>query len=230
MNFKRILTAVSLTVLISAPLAYAADSDVDKMREEQCTRDYKQIDNFLQYLYRADGNLKELNSSKIKRIEYLEGVYLDYIASDSKRRTAFNELFNDPDWWVYKLQRNARNLIEQLEAFKKDLNWDTYKQLARQQADGKVAVHLFAPSATRSMEESVKLIYKTADFFTERSEIKDRLDALGSSARLNKVFSEDQQKDGYESRIFFYVPSNLIRCQIDFLAKRMNKNNDHIRE
>ena len=223
MNLKKIFTGLVLTFLFAAHQAQATSIDVDKMRDEQCTGNYKQIDNFLQYLYRADGNLKDLNSSKIKRIEHLESVFQDYKTSKPQRSAAFNELYNDPDWWVFKLQRNSKKLIGQLESLKKDMSWEAYKKLATQQAVGQITTNFFAPSATRSMEKTVELIYTTADFFAERTEIKDRLEALGASSRLNRVFSDDPQLDGFESRLFFSLPSHLIKCQIEYLGARLNK-------
>ena len=95
--------------------------------------------------------------------------------------------------------------------------------MATQQAAKQITAVLFAPSATRSMEKTVELIYTTADYFAERTEIKDRLEALGASSRLSRAFSDDPQQDGFESRVYFYVPSHLIKCQIDFLAGRLNK-------
>lgn len=220
MNFKRILTAVSLTFLISVQQAYAADIDFDNIREEQCTRYYKQIDIFLQYLYRADGNLKELSSSKIKRIEYLDGVFSDYNASDSKRRTAFDELFTDPDWWIYKLQRNSRKLIDQIESFKQQSDWDSFKKLATQQADRQIKAFPYIPSATWSMDQTVDLIYATADFFSKLTEIKSRLEELGASSRLSRAFSENS---AYEQVFLHRLPSSLMKCQINFLARRLDK-------
>ena len=223
MGLKHILSVFSIAVLFISQHAHGADIDVDKIRDEQCTRSYSQIDNFLQYLYRVDGNLKELNPSKIKRIDHLESVFEDYKATTPQRRAAFNELFNDPDWWVFKLQRNSKKLIGQLEALKKDLNWDTYKKLATQQSERQITANFFNPSATGSMEKTVEVISATADYFSERTEIKDRLDALGASSRLSRAFSNDAQQDAFESKMHFYVPSRLMKCQIDFLANRLNK-------
>jgi hypothetical protein len=223
MNLKHFFSVLALAAQLSSSYAYGADIDVDKIREDQCTRYYKQIDDFLQYLYRVDGNLKELNPSKVKRIDHLESVFEDYKATTPQRRAAFNELFNDPDWWVFKLQRNSKKLIGQLEALKKDLNWDTFKKLATQQADRQIAANFFNPSATGSMEKTVEVINAAADYFSERTEIKDRLDALGASSRLSRAFSNDAQQDAFESKMHFYLPSRLMKCQIDFLANRLNK-------
>lgn len=213
-----------MAVLITAPHAFAADFDINKIHDEQCTRTYKRIDNFLQYLYRADGNLKELNPNKIKRIEHLEGVFAGYRTSKPQRRAAFDELYNDPDWWIYKLQKGSRKLIGQLESMKKDSNWDTFKKLATQQAARQITENLYSPSATRSMHATVDLIKTSAKFFAERTEIKDRLEALGASARLSRAFSDDPQQDSFESNFHFFLTTELIGCQIDFLASRLDKN------
>lgn len=223
MDLRRILAGLSLALLFVSPLAFSADIDADRMRDEQCTRDYKQIDDFLQYLYRVDGNLKELNQSKVKRIEHLETVFKDYKASKPQRSAAFNELYTDPDWYVYKLQKNTQKLIGQLEALKKDYSWPAFKRLATQQADRQITAFAVAPSATRSMEVTVELIYTAADFFSERTEIKDRLEVLGASSRLSRAFSADPQQDSFEARLNFYFLSRLMGCQTDFLASRLNK-------
>jgi hypothetical protein len=224
MNLKQIFSGLAMSVLITASHAFAADFDINKIRDEQCTRKYSQIDNFLQYLYKANGNLKDLNSYKIKRIDYLEGVFADNRTSKAQRSAAFNELYNDPDWWVYKLQKGSKKLIVQLESLKKDSNWDTFKKLATQQAARQITENLYSPSATRSMHATIELIKTSADFFAERTEIKDRLDALGASDRLSRAFSNDPQQDSFESKFYFFLTTELIGCQIDFLASRLNKN------
>ena len=170
MSLKHVLSVLVFSAFFIGPPAYSADVDVDKMRDEQCTNHYKQIDYFLQYLYRVDGNLKDLNPSKIKRIEHLDGVFSDYKASTAQRKAAFGELYTDPDWWVYKLQKNSRKLIGQLETMKKDSSWATYKKMATQQIAGQIPANFFAPSATKTMEETVQLINNTSEFFTERTE------------------------------------------------------------
>jgi hypothetical protein len=223
MTLKRILSVLTFVILFTSLNAKSADISSDKMLDEACTIHYKNIDDFLQYLYRVDGNLTEINPSKIKRIQHLEKVFGDYRSPNTQRSAAFDELFSDPDWWVYKLQRNSRKLIAQLEAIKKDSSWVAFKKLATQQALRQITENYFTPSATRSMESMVQLIYSTADFFQERIEIKDRLEALGASSRLSRAFATDIKRDALESGMHFYLPKHLMTCQIDFLASRLNR-------
>ena len=223
MDLKRILTVLTFATLLSSPHAYGANFDYDRALDKLCVDDYKDINDFLQYLYRADGNLKELNPSKIKRIEYLESVFEDYRTPKTQRSAAFKELYDDPDWWVFKLQRNSKKLIGQLEVLKKDWNWETFKNLAAQQANRQINANFFNPSATRSMEKTVEVIKETADYFKELDEIKDRLDALGASSRLSRAFSDDPMQHGEASRRHFYLPIRLMKCQINFLENRLNK-------
>jgi hypothetical protein len=209
--------------MIASSGVYGAEFDAGKELDRHCSSQYKGVDNFLQYLYKVDGNLKNLNPSKIKRIEHLETVFEDYKSTDSQRREAFKELFSDPDWWVYKLQRDSRKLIAKIELLKKNSNWDQFKKLATEQAAGKMSKFSFQPSATNSMNGMVDLMVSSSKFYSERNEIKERLEALGASSRLNRVFSEDIQQDSFESRFFlFHLPSSLIKCQIDYLESRLN--------
>jgi hypothetical protein len=171
----------------------------------------------------VDGNLKDLNPSKIKRIEHLESIFVDYKTTKPQRSEAFKELFSDPDWWVYKLQRDSKKLIAQLELLKKNSNWDQFKKLASEQVAGKISKFSSQPSATNSMNAMVDLMVDSSKFFSERNEIKERLEALGASSLLSRVFSDDIQHDSFESRLFlFSLPSSLINCQIDFLETRLN--------
>lgn len=219
---KKIILSLSLLVAIASQ---ASDFDADKYLDQSCSTSYKQIDNFLQYLYKADGNLGDLNSSKIKRIEYLEGVFSDGSTSDAHRlkaKEAFNELFYDPDWYVFKLQRNTRKLIGKLEKFKEEYNWVNFKKLAMQQAERESKVNLFLPSATRSMRQTLQLIDETSNFFTDRSEVKGRLDELGAASRMSRAFNKDAGKDSFESTLFALLPSRLLGCQIDHLESRLD--------
>ncbi len=223
MIIKFFLKIFAFIVMIASSGAYAADFDAGRELDKHCSSEYKQVDDFLQYLYKVDGNLKDLNPSKIKRIEHLEAVFRDRKTIKPQRSEAFRELFGDPDWWVYKLQRDSKKLIAQLELLKKNSSWDQFKKLASEQVAGKISKLSLQPSATNSMNAMVDLMVGSAEFFSERNEIKERLKALGASSRLSRVFSEDSQQDSFESKfLLLYLPSSLIKCQIDFLETRLN--------
>jgi hypothetical protein len=73
------------------------------------------------------------------------------------------------------------------------------------------------------MNAMVDLMVDSSKFFSDRNEIKERLEALGASSRLSRVFSEDTQQDSFESNfLLLYLPSSLIKCQIDYLESRLN--------
>ncbi len=119
MIIKFILKIFAFMAMIASSGVYGADFDAGKELDKHCSSEYKLVDDFLQYLYKVDGNLKDLNPSKIKRIEHLVAVFKDHKITKPQRSEAFKELFSDPDWWVYKLQHDSKKLIAQLELLKK---------------------------------------------------------------------------------------------------------------
>jgi hypothetical protein len=135
----------------------------------------------------------------------------------AQKRSAFGELFNDADWWVYKLQRNSRGMIGSYESIKKNSSWEAFKSLANQQAAGKISRYTISPSATKLMNETSDLIYKTTEYFSELTEITSQLEGMGAGAKLNKSFSSDNQKNTFEAKMFSRVPKYLLGCQIRYI-------------
>jgi hypothetical protein len=136
MKLRRYLSSVALLVALSASSLLAEDRKnlSAKPEDNPQTQQFKEYDGgeniksaysltgrILQFFYKADGNLPEINSSKEKRIEYVRNKVFwdrDQDMSDAEKSKLFNdELANDADYHILELKKKLKQAIIALENF-----------------------------------------------------------------------------------------------------------------
>ena len=105
------------SIFLTLSTVVAADSKL-KYIEDNCVRAYSRTDALLQFFYKFDGNLPNIKETKLKNIKFLISQFKDSSSSNTVRRQAFNELYNDPDYYQYLIQEKSSNVIKELEEFK----------------------------------------------------------------------------------------------------------------
>ena len=86
--------------------------------EENCVNAYERVDELIQFLNKFDGNLPNIKSTKVNSLKYLIAQFEDYKIHDSVRRKAFDELYNDPDYYQYLIQEKSSKITMQLQIFR----------------------------------------------------------------------------------------------------------------
>ncbi len=185
--------------------------------DEDCASQYANIDKgILQFLYKVDGNLGDINKSKIKRIDYLKQVFRDYKKTKDERRKAFSELWSDPDYWQYKVQSGSRALIEKYEFVNKNSGWVVFKKdvdklVSQNNSKGGNWFGLGSMQAMRKLDS------ETRDFFEVLDQAERRLEQLRESDRFRKFLGVDKEKQGAETAYYKGFAGWLLGCQIDYL-------------
>lgn len=81
--------------------------------------EYGDLDTVLQLLYKVDGNLPELSPSKIKRLTHVYAQVMNEKLDETTRRKLWDEeIFSDPDYYIWKIKTTHRDAINQLEVIK----------------------------------------------------------------------------------------------------------------
>lgn len=215
-----------LVVFVLAPKLALGEAKPGWYRDKTCVNSYSDSEGFLQFFYKIDGNLAEINPSKIKRIEYLERQWREDSVSETSRKSAFKELYNDADYWHYKLQRQIRKLISTTEALVKNFGWENFKELADLQSSGKISgPSQFVPhSGTGAMRAMLDFYQEELEVFELLDEVERHLERFGQSARLAKALPEDGFSRGYAKGFWRHYGARLLNCQIDYLAYAMSRN------
>jgi hypothetical protein len=183
---------------------------------------YQRIDALLQFLYKFDGNLPPINTSKIKRLDFL----IDQFASlaeevtDEQRRSAFKELWSDADYWQYKSGRSAKNLIQSLEALKKANEWEKNKELIREALTQKARPY---GNIFYSMRGVLESILKSEEFFRELEESVAKLKELKQFERLEKSLPTDSYQYGFQVGILRNAPKSLMTCNFMYAEELISQ-------
>ena len=136
MKLRRSLSSVALLVALSASSLLAEDQKnltakpennpqaqqfKEYVGDESIKSAYAFTEKILQFFYKADGNLPEINSSKEKRIEYVRNKTIakpDQDMSEAERKKLFDdELWNDADYHILELKKKHQVAIIVLEKF-----------------------------------------------------------------------------------------------------------------
>jgi hypothetical protein len=193
------------------PAQAVSPKNVEFYNEEECARVEDRTRTFLQFLYKLEGNLRDLNPNKVKRIRFLESEFRKPGRKNQERGSAaFRELYNDPDWYHYQIQYKSRELIASLEELGKKGAWAEFKKYADEQVLGKAPVHR---SATAAMASINRLAHTAKDFFVNLREWEARLGELGEWSRLDRSLDPNFE----ERTLLGFVLRDYLDCQIDYL-------------
>jgi hypothetical protein len=201
--------------------AFAADNKM-KYIEENCNDAYVSIESLQQFFYKFEGNLPALKESKIKNLKFLISQFKDYKSSTTLRKKAFNELFNDPDYYQYLLQEKSLNLIKDLEGYKSKSSPVKDKNLIYSLPN----VPSFGDyqNPYLKLKKLVRIQNDVRNFFDELENSRNRLDQLGQQHRLEKSLENDPQRLGMIIAFSKIAVIDVIDCNLDYLeAERISK-------
>lgn len=212
-----------LTVLMFsiATSTYAADNRL-KTIEENCVRAYERVDALLPFFYKFDGNLPAIKDSKVKSIKHLIAEFRDYKSTITTRRKAFNELYNDADYYQFLLQEKSASLIKELEKFKVKANPIADKNLIFSLP--KVPPFGDYENPYLKIKKMIRIQNDLRDFFDELENSRMRLEQLNQQHRLNKSLDDDAQKLGFIIAFSKTAMTEVIECNLEYLeAERLSK-------
>ncbi len=225
MILRRSLSSVALLVALSALNLFAEDlknlsAKPENNRETQQFADYvgdqsikdaysltKEI---LQFFYKADGNLPEINSSKKKRIEFIRDKTFnrDQDMSAAERSKLFNdECWNDADYHILELKEKLQQAITALEKFQSDHTPESdfrriskYKKSLRPDSR-KVDEYDSIDFPYRLIRELLEIDDKVSGAIEKQNETLINLQRLNETGKLEKTGMTDED---YYYRIVFY--------------------------
>lgn len=201
--------------------AYAADSKL-KYIEQNCARAYLRVDALLQFFYKFEGNLPAIKDSKNKSLKNLVSQYQDISSSTALRRKAFNDLYNDPDYYQFLLQEKSFNLIKELEELKDKSSPIKDKNLVFSLPT--VSSYGDYQNPYSKIKKLVRIQNNVRDFFDELESSRIRLEELSQQIRLSKSLDADAQSLGFIIALSKTSLTEVIDCNLEYLeAERISK-------
>lgn len=234
MKLLRIFSSVALLVALSASSLFAEEQKNLSAKPENnpqtqqsnkyvggeyIERFYSDTERILQFFYKADGNLPEINSSKEKRIEFVRNETLTTPRrdmSDTERSKLFNdELWNDADYHILELKKKHQEAIIALEKFQRNHTAESdfrrisdYKNNLRLDAKP-VGEYEYRNYPYKLIRELLEIDGKVSDAIEAQHEIIRNLQRLNEIGKLEKT---GMTYEGY------YLQSTLCKQSFRRLA------------
>jgi len=209
-----IFSIVSTVVSADTRLKYIYD---------ECVIAYKTTDSLLQFLYKFDGNLPDIKSTKLKHLEFLISNFKDSEATTSSRKNAFDELFNDPDYYQFRMQEKSSKLIKELEELKSKSSPEKDRELIFSLP--RIIGFATYQNPYKKIEKLVQIQYDIGDFFEELENGKVKLEQLNQIDRLKKSLDNNPQSLAFTIGLYKKLSiTRIISCNLDYLeAERLSK-------
>jgi hypothetical protein len=200
----------------------SADTRLKNIYDE-CVIAYKTTDSLLQFLYKFDGNLPNIKSTKLKHLEFLISNFNDGEASTSSRKKAFDELFNDPDYYQFRMQEKSSKLIKELEELKSKSSPEKDRDLIFSLP--KIFGFATYQNPYKKIEKLVQIQYDVGDFFEELENGKVKLEQLNQIDRLKKSLDNNPQSLAFTIGLYKKLSiTRIISCNLDYLeAERLSR-------
>ena len=171
------------------------------------------VEELLQFLYKFEGNLPKINPNKIKRLDFLIDQYESHITEKNTRRQAFKELWGDPDYWQYKLSKDANFLIARLESVKKYQNWNRSKAQVIDALNKRAKPF---DNIFYSMRNFFDIYRNTESFFQDLEQSVGKLRELNQSERFIKSLPQDPHEYGFQIGLLRSSTRFLLTCVFYF--------------
>lgn len=209
------------SIFLTLSTVVAADSKL-KYIEDNCVRAYSRADALLQFFYKFDGNLPNIKETKLKNIKFLISQFKDSSSSNTVRRQAFNELYNDPDYYQYLIQEKSSNVIKELEEFKSKSSPAKDKSLVYTLPN--VSSFGDYQNPYLKIKKLVRIQNNVRDFFDELESSKIKLEELNQQHRLKKSLDNDPQSLAFIIALNKTSLTDVIECNLSYLeAERTSK-------
>jgi hypothetical protein len=235
MKLRCYLSSVALLVALSASSLLAEDQKNLSAKPENNpqTQQFKEYDGgkkikhaylfterILQFFYKADGNLPEINSSKEKRMEFVRNKTIakpDRDMSEAERKKLFDdELWNDADYHILELKKKHQEAIIVLEKFQSNHTPESdfrrisqYKKSLRPD-EKTVDDYEYRNYPYRLIRELLEIDEKVSDAIEAQNEAIRNLQRLNETGKLAKTGMTDEN---------YYFMSLLSRKSFSSLAK-----------
>jgi hypothetical protein len=209
------------SLLMSLSTVVAADSKM-KYIDDSCVSAYARAEALLQFFYKFDGNLPSIKETKVKSLKFSIAKFKDYKSSKEVRRNAFNELFNDPDYYQFLIQESSSNLIKELEEFKSNSSPTKDKKLIYSLPN--VSSYGDYQNPYLKVMKLVSIQNNIRNFFDELESSRIKLEELGQQHRLSKSLENDPQSLAFIIGINKSTMNEVIYCNLSYLeAERISK-------
>ena len=188
--------------------------------KETCAFGYKNLQALKDFLYRFDGNLSKIDEGKVEYIKRKLRVYEDWSRSEEVRRSAFKDIFYDPDYIKWTAKNKASNLLKLINEFDKlealfgkdEVN---FRHLIEGNAEKKYEIKAAYQRISHALEvsdESNKFLFDLNEL-VQRAEVLGREDIFKNSLKLNDSFQY-----GYEMGFLRNAAFTLPQCWITTLG------------
>ena len=239
MKLRRIFSSVALLVSLSASNLFAEDQKNMSAKPEKDAQtqqlhrtyfefaeyDYPLIELILQFFYKADGNLPEINASKEKRIEFVwekTMMHPDRNLSKTEQTKLFLELWNDADFHIWQLKNKHREAIIAIEKFQRNHSVDSdlksisdYKNNLRPDAK-QVGGYEDRDFPFRLIDELLEINDKVTDAIDAQNETVRELQRLNSIDKLEKTGLMD---DNYRSALYKKHFSRIAKSYLQSIPR-----------
>jgi hypothetical protein len=246
MKLSRSLSSVALLVVLSALSLFAEDQKnlSAKPENNRETQQFKEYDGganiksaysftgkILQFFYKTDGNLPEINSSKEKRIEFVMNTTIsnpDQDTSEAERKKLFNdELANDADYHILGLKKKLQQAITALEEFQRNHTAESdfrrisdYKKSLRPDSK-KVDDYEYRGYPYSLILELLEIDAKVSDAIEAQYETIRNLHRINETGKLKKTGMIDEDyfyRSFLSKRHFRSLAQDYLRSIPDYLG------------
>ena len=209
MKFFKFLLAFSSFVLIQSCFAHNLD----------CSNFYRKIDDYESKLKELHSFLKPLSNQKLDYLNNLEISSKNY-SNQTEYKRASELLYNDIDYGQYAITKSLVKLIERVELFKQNHNWEKDRSLLI-----KASMNRLDPNKNywgNNPYENLSLL--TSDSIQSSLFIRDFMTYSSDWKRSRRTLTLEQiQWVELNAIDFFYAYSSIANCHANFLFYETNE-------
>jgi hypothetical protein len=198
------------------PALYANTNDHFASNKTILSQSYEEIDALHRFLLDIDSNLYIISEQKLNSIRYLNDVFQDAKAPEGLKRKAFDELWNTPEYFIWKLKTSNLDAILSIDSMRKNFSIDRALYLERNFVSK-------VKSGTRFDDSSdpfslINLLNKTNEkvklAIESQKEALNNLERLGALSMISKTPIKPSQSFHYMATIYNSTFDRHIKIQV----------------